>query len=92
MLTDGRGVPVGAAIDGANRNDHKLMRATLEPIPVPRPKPTRRRRQHLCLDKGYVYAEPRAIAADLGFTLHLRTRGEEARAKRRAIAAGDPTE
>src|SRR5215207_8932335 len=29
LLTDGRGVPLGAAIDGANRNDHKLMRQTL---------------------------------------------------------------
>ncbi len=86
VLTDGRGVPLGVALDGANRNDHKLMRETLEAIPVPRPRPTRRRRQHLCLDKGYDYAEPRAIAAEFGFTLHLRTRGEEARAKRRARA------
>ncbi len=31
-LTDGRGVPLGMAIDGANRNDHKLMRATLQAI------------------------------------------------------------
>ena len=34
LLTDGRGVPLGAVIDGANRNDHKLMRQTLEAIPV----------------------------------------------------------
>ena len=56
LLTDGRGVPVGAVIEGANRNDHKLMRETLEAIAVPRPRPTRRRPQHLCLDKGYDYA------------------------------------
>ena len=43
VLTDGRGVPLGAAIDGANRNDHKLMRPTLEAIPIRRPRPTRRR-------------------------------------------------
>src|SRR3954454_9590249 len=41
LLTDGRGVPLGAVIDEANRNDHKLMRQTLEAIPVRRPKPTR---------------------------------------------------
>ena len=86
VLTDGRGVPLGAAIDGANRNDHKLMRPTIEAVPVRRPRPTRRRPQHLCLDKGFDYDEPRALAREFGFTLHLRTRGEEVRAKRRARA------
>jgi len=79
-------VPLGAAIDGANRNDHKLMRQTLAAIPVRRPKPTRHRRQHLCLDKGFDYDEPRALAEEFGFTLHLRSRGEEAWAKRHARA------
>ncbi len=86
LLTDGRGVPVGAVIEGANRNDHKLMRETLEAIAVPRPRPTRRRPQHLCLDKGYDYDEPRALAEEFAFTLHLRSRGEEAWAKRHARA------
>jgi putative transposase len=36
--------------------------------------------QGLCLDKGYDYAEVRELAAEFGFTLHLRTRGEEIRA------------
>src|SRR5919112_754628 len=61
-------------------------RPTLEAIPVRRPRPTRRRPQHLCLDKGFDYDEPRALAQEFGFTLHLRTRGEEASAKRRARA------
>ena len=39
LLTDGRGVPVGVVIEAANRNDHLLMRATLEAIAVPRPRP-----------------------------------------------------
>ena len=86
VLSDGRGVPLGVALDGANRNDHKLMRETLAAIPVPRPRPTRRRPQHLCLDKGYDYAEPRALAEEFSFTLHLRCRGEEAWAKRHARA------
>jgi len=73
-------------IDGANRTDHKLMRGTLKAIPVRRPTPTRRRPQHLCLDKGFDYDEPRALAAEFGVTLHLRTRGEEAEAKRQAGA------
>jgi transposase len=86
LLTDARGVPLAAVIDGANRNDHKLMRQTLEAIPVRRSRPTRRDPQHLCLDKGFDYDEPRAWAAEFGFTLHLRTRGEEIRAKRHARA------
>ena len=73
-------------IDGANRNDHKLIRQTLGAIPIRRPRPTRRRPQHLCLDKGFDYDEPRALAAEFGFTLHLRTRGEEVGAKRHARA------
>ena len=36
----------------------------------------------LCLDKGYDYASTREIAARLRLTLHLRTRGEEAKARR----------
>ena len=86
VLTDGRGVPVAGVLDGANRNDHTLMRETLDAIALPRPKVMPGRPQHLCLDKGYDYAEPREIAAEFGFTLHLRTRGEEVTAKRHAGA------
>jgi transposase len=62
------------------------MRPTLEAIPIRRPKPTRRYPQHLCLDWGFDYDEPRASAEEFGFTLHLRARGEEVRAKRYARA------
>ena len=86
VLTDGRGVPVAGVLDGANRNDHTLMRETLDAIALPRPKVMPGRPQYLCLDKGYDYAEPREIAAEFGFTLHLRTRGEEVTAKRHAGA------
>ena len=85
-MQHGCGVPLGIVIDGANRNDHKLMRQTLEAIPVQRPRPSRRRRQHLSLDKGFDYNEPRVLAPEFGFTLHLRRRGEEAWAKRHARA------
>lgn len=54
MLIDGRGVPIGAAVAGANVHDQKLVKETIDNIPVPRPRPTQRKRQHLCLDKGYV--------------------------------------
>jgi putative transposase len=44
---------------------------------VERPEPTPERPQGLCLDKGYDYDEVRDLAQEFGFTLHLRTRGEE---------------
>jgi putative transposase len=80
---------VGLAVDGANRNDMKLTRATLESIPADaaRPEPTDDKPQGLCLDKGYDYDEVRDIAAEFGFTAHIRSRGEEAQGlKRRARA------
>lgn len=79
MLTEGKGVPVGLAVDGANRHDMKMSRATLESIPVERPKPTKRRPQGLCLDKGYDYNEVRDLVREFGFTAHIRSRGEEAK-------------
>jgi putative transposase len=86
VLTDGSGIPLSVVIDGANRNDHKLMRQTLEALPVHRPRPHPKAAHHICLDKGFDYAEPRRLAEEFGFTLHLRTRGEEAAAKRYANA------
>ena len=80
LLTEAHGVPIGLAVDGANRNDFKMMKATLESIPVKRPKPTRRNPQGLCLDKGYDYDEVRELAREFWYTAHIRTRGEEAQA------------
>jgi putative transposase len=78
-------VPVGAAIDGANRNDFKMARETVESIPVERPDPTADESQGVCLDKGYDYDEVRELLEEFGFTAHIRARGEEAQAlKRRA--------
>lgn len=67
------------AIDGANRHDMKLVRATIESIVVERPEPTDEQPQGMCLDKGYDYDEVREILAEFGFTAHIRGRGEEAK-------------
>ena len=67
-------------IDGANRQDMKLVRATLESLVVERPTPTADEPQGMCLDKGYDFDDVRAILAEFGFTAHIRARGEEARA------------
>jgi putative transposase len=81
------GIPVGLAVDGANRTDMKMARETLESIPVERPEPTPGQPQGLCLDKGYDYDEVRALAEEFGFTAHIRSRGEEAQQLKRKARA-----
>lgn len=80
LLTEAEGIPVGLAVDGANRNDFKLVEQTIESIPVERPKPTKRKQQGMCMDKGYDYDEARELVRVFGFTAHIRSRGEEAKA------------
>jgi putative transposase len=78
LLTEGHGVPIGLAIDGANRHDMKLVRPTIESLVVERPEPTEQQLQGMCLDKGYDYDEVRAILTEFGCTAHIRGRGDEA--------------
>jgi len=53
LLTDGRGIPLGVAIAGANRNDCKMVEQTLNNIVVERPRPTPACPQNMCMDAGY---------------------------------------
>jgi putative transposase len=78
LLTEGHGVPIGLAVEGANRHDMKLVRVTIESLVVVRP-------QGMCLDKGYDYDEVYAILQEFGFTAHVRPRGEEAKAIKREV-------
>jgi putative transposase len=77
VLAEGAGVPVGLDHDGANRNDHKLLKGTLDSIPIERPEPTVEQPQGICLDRAYDNQETRDTVADYGLTPHIRTRGEE---------------
>src|SRR5450830_1453190 len=77
LLCEARGLPIGLACDGANRNDHELLAPTLGSIPIERPAPTERRPQRLCLDRGYDSSPMRELAVLHGYTPHIRTRGEE---------------
>jgi putative transposase len=79
LLTEGHGVPIGLDVDGANRHDMKLVRSTIASIVVERPEATEEQPQGMCLDKGYDYAEVRAILQEFGFTAHIRARGDEAK-------------
>ena len=86
-MVEADGIPVGLAVEGANRNDMKMVRETLESIPVERPEPTPEQPQGLCLDKGYDYDEVREIVAEFGFTAHIKARGEEAQELKRKARA-----
>jgi putative transposase len=83
-LTDGCGVPIGLAVSGANTPDMRLVEETLESIPVDRPQPTRLQPQHFCGDKGYDYPTVRQTLKEWGYTIHIKSRGEE-EAERRSI-------
>ena len=70
-------MPLGPACDGANRNDHQLLKATLDSLPIARPKPTPGAPQGLCLDAAYDNSASRDLVDAYGFASHIRSRGEE---------------
>jgi putative transposase len=72
-------VPVGLAVDGANKPDYQMARETIEGVPVDRPRAEAkgRGRQHMCLDKGYDYAEIDELMKEFRFTEHISRRGED---------------
>ncbi|MBU8895844.1 IS5 family transposase [Corallococcus sp. M34] len=79
LLTDSRGVPLGLEVAGANTNDFKLARSTLESIPVRRPLPSRGSCQTLCGDLGYAFRSVRELAQEYGFTLRAPRRHSQVR-------------
>jgi transposase len=76
-------MPIGLAVDGANRHDCKMVAVTLESVPVHRPRPTCKRPQGICLDKGYDSNQVRELVKAFGYTAYIKARGEEARAIKR---------
>jgi putative transposase len=84
VRTDGGGVPLGLAGEGANRHDCTMVAATRMRIPLARPTPTPAPPQRLCLDKGDASDEVRARLAACGVTAHIWARGAEAKALPRA--------
>jgi putative transposase len=77
LLVDSKGVPLSVSVDGANRHDMKMSKATLQSIVVHRPEPTTiKSKQHMCMDKGYDYPEVYELLEEYGYTIHIRLRGE----------------
>ena len=83
VLTDGGGIPLGLAVEGANRHDFKMVEATRMRLPSARPAPTQAQPPGRCLDKGDDEDEVRELLAACEFTAHMRARGEEAQALKR---------
>lgn len=75
LQTDAAGVPIGIALDGANRNDHKMFAETVASTPVARPS-TKRVRQHVPLDKGYDYPDVHRLLKRRGFESHISPRAK----------------
>jgi len=71
VLVDAEGGPLGVVIAGANVNDQKLLRETIEAIVVDRPQPTKAKPQHLCLDAAYDNPTGREAAAEAKYTPHI---------------------
>jgi putative transposase len=82
VLTDGHGLPLGIAVEGANRHEMKVVDATLAAIIIKRPEPPVTHPQPLCLDKGDDDDAVRETLEAWSDTAHMRHRGEEAQAKR----------
>ena len=76
-------MPLGLAVDGANRHDMKLVRDTVDSLLAERPEPGPEHPQGMCLDKGYDFDAVRRTLDEFGFTAHIRSRGEEAKAIKR---------
>lgn len=76
VLTDRRGAPLALVVTGANTPDKTVALETVDSIGVPRPERIVYRLHHLCLDKGYDYADVIAGMLERDYILHLKHRGE----------------
>jgi putative transposase len=85
MLTDGAGIPLSVAIEGANRHDAKLLVATLEGLVVARPAWEEEVEQHICLDAAYDSEPARDELKERGYTPHIRPADKKRREREGAV-------
>ncbi len=87
MLTDGAGIPLAVAIEGANRHDSKLLVATLDGLVVARPAPEEEEayssEQHLCLDAAYDSDEVRQELEARSYEPHISPSDKKKRGERK---------
>lgn len=75
VLIDGRGAPLSVVIAGANRHDKTIAIQTIDEMVADRPEKRVYRLHHICLDKGYDYADVIAGVLERDFILHIKKRG-----------------
>jgi transposase len=75
MVTDARGIPLGAVPAPVNRNDHTLLGATLDALPPLGPLPAG---STVHLDRGYDYQAVRDELAARGLHARIAERGKPA--------------
>ncbi len=105
MLTDGAGVPLTVAVEGANRHDSKILVATLEGLVVARPALGKEEEeagfseQHfLCVDAAYDSEPVREELEARGYEPHTHLSGRqgeeagEAKGAKRGSSAAPRTE
>ena len=80
---DGRGVPLGVAVAGANCNDHLLVLETLDSVPAACPYPPDDLEIGLWLDKGYDIDAVYGVLRQNGYEPHIVPRDEERELKER---------
>lgn len=93
MLTDGAGMPLSVAIEGANRHDAKLLVATLEGLVVARPasceeedeQQQQQQQQHMCLDAAYDSEPVREELKERGYVPHIRPSDKKEREREGAV-------
>ena len=89
IAVDGRGVPVGWVLAGANVVDHKLLGATLDVVDTTLAaiRVERSELTSLFLDRGYDYKGPRGLAIERGFDLRVAERhtGMQLRSRQRWV-------
>ena len=74
MLTDGAGIPLAVAVEGANRHDSRLLVATLEGLVVARPAREAEKdspEPNLCLDAAYDSDEVRQELEARSYEPHI---------------------
>ena len=77
-------LPIAVALTAANRPDKEAIGVLLDARVVRAPSDVE---QHLCLDKGYDYADAERAVRRRRYIPHIRRRGEERRACRRGTRA-----
>ena len=86
MLTDGAGIPLSVAIEGANRHDAKLLVATLEGLVVAHPAwEEEDEQQNVCLDAAYDSEPVREELSERGYVPHIRPTDKKEREREGAV-------